>query len=229
MTTRNRTRLTALPLAAALALTLAGCTAEVVQDKPENTETAESSATAEAPSSSPSTTADDDAAAAAAETDDAESPSAETTSAETTTPGPVTLPTGSVWLSQVSSASNRASGGEVDVTVRGVTPTNATGQFLGCDGAADVVQYQLDGQYSTLDGGLAMRDGVPEGVVAEVVLYLDDSPVSAYRIDGTDEGVSFRILLEGADVFEVHAQAVEGECTVDDVPYLAFVDRDVTP
>ncbi|ROR96599.1 hypothetical protein EDD28_1184 [Salana multivorans] len=221
--TSRHLALLSLPLAAALALTSCSAAVEGGDQSPSETSAAPD------PASSPSSDA-------ATPTDAAETPSA--TPEESSTAGAVgdtgdtgdtvTLPDGATWLSDVPSVSGRESGAVVDVTVRGVAPTHATGQFLGCDGTTDVVQYDLGGAYATFDGRLAMRDGVPDGLVAEVVILTDGEAVSAYRVDATDDGVPFRILADGVDVLEVQTTAVEGECQTDAVPYLVFVDSYLT-
>lgn len=211
----------ALPLAAAIAL--AGCSTEVVADDPPSVP---QSTGAESPdaASSPSATPSD--SPSASETDDAESsPPAESPSAAAT----VTLPAGAVWLSDAPSQASRASGIPVDVTVRGIKPAHATGQFLGCEGTVDVTQYELSGEYITFDGRLAMRDDVPDGVVAEVVILTDGARVSAYNVDATDDGAPFRILVRDVDVLEVQTTAIEGTCGPSDLPYLVFVDSYLTP
>ena len=150
--------------------------------------------------------------------------SAETASAEV-----ATLPDGATWLFEIPSQSGRESGGEVAVSVRGVEVAHGTGQFLGCDGSPDVVAYDLPPDVTTIEGSLAMRDGVPDGIAAEVAVYLDDAPVQAWRIDGTDIGVPFKILPQGARVLTIEATLMEGTCTSDTVPYLVFVDTWVAP
>ena len=139
------------------------------------------------------------------------------------------LPDGATWLFEIPSQSGRESGGEVAVSVRGVEVAHGTGQFLGCDGSPDVVAYDLPPDVTTIEGSLAMRDGVPDGIAAEVAVYLDDAPVQAWRIDGTDIGVPFKILPQGARVLTIEATLMEGTCTSDTVPYLVFVDTWVAP
>ncbi|PWD51066.1 hypothetical protein C8046_10830 [Serinibacter arcticus] len=91
------------------------------------------------------------------------------------------------------------------------------------------MEYALDGAWTTLEGELAMRDGTPDGLAAEVTLLLDGAPLAAYRVDASDAGVPLKVLTEGADVLTVQAVAVEGECATDPLPYLVFADTYVAP
>lgn len=139
------------------------------------------------------------------------------------------LPDGATWLFEVPSRSGRESGGEVAVSVRGVGVAHGTGQFLGCDGSPDVIVYDLPLDATTIEGSLAMRDGVPDGIAAEVTVFLDDEPVSAWRVDGTDTGVPLKLLTQDAAKLRVEAILAEGTCSNDTVPYLVFVDTWVAP
>lgn len=134
------------------------------------------------------------------------------------------------WLYELDSDANFDSGGQITVIVAGgdgAEHADSTSQWLGCDGVAAVTTYQLDGDYSTLNGHLAFREGTPAGLLAEVQIETDLGVLGAYQVD-SDGGTSLQLLVEGASTLTVTAEVSAGQCAIDDVGYLVFVDTYLT-
>lgn len=177
-------------------------------------DTAPIDATPEAPSPTP---------AAPAPT----APAASEVPTETPAPAaPPALPDGATWLYNVPSVSNEASGDQTSTVMLGgdgIVYPNSTTQWLGCGGATASTTYDLGGAYEQVRGRLALREGTPADVVAEVYIESDQGMFGGHRLEG-DGGVPVQLLVEGSSTLTITTTTVEGTCAVDSLGYLSFVD-----
>lgn len=189
--------------AACLVLALVGCTASVEPvGTTDTTPTSSPPATSASPGGSPTQEPTDDQAADAG-----------------------------TWLYELPSKADRASGEQTDADLAGDGSTqrfaHSTAQWVGCDGAVDSTTYRLEGGFRQLKGQVALREGVPDGLVVEVGFAVDGAPVSRIRVEA-DGGAPVQLVLTGSDTLTVTAEATAGTCDEAAESYLVLADATVT-
>lgn len=211
---RTATRRTGIA-ALVVVLSAAGCSASV-----ESTEPTPSTDVSSTPSAPP------------ASTPAPSTPAAPVPSASGTASGKASSKANAsgTWLYDVPSQAERASGQRTDADLAGDGTTerfaHSTTQWAGCDGAVDVTSYVLKGRYDQLTGRVAMREGSPKGLVAEIQFDVDGSPVSRIRVEA-DGGAPVQVVLTDFDTLTVTAKITEGACDDADESYLVLADTSV--
>ncbi|MGL4742766.1 MAG: hypothetical protein ACRCXL_00045 [Dermatophilaceae bacterium] len=145
-------------------------------------------------------------------------------------PGPT--PTGrssseGVLLHEIPSESGRGSGQRTSATIDGDGSrrvyAESTALWVGCDGEPDNVNFALDGKFRTVRGLVGFRTGVGRGVVAEVVVYGDGAPITAFRVDH-DGGFPMQVVVDGVDVLSFTVTRAAGTCSPSEESYLVIAD-----
>jgi hypothetical protein len=150
---------------------------------------------------------------------------AESGVASSPAPAESALPSGATWLYDVPHEAARASGEATEARLSGddsgALYANSTTQWLGCDGVADKTTYSLAGNYGQLIGRIALRDGVPEGIVATVDVATNRGIVSRMRVEA-DGGAPLQLSLDGVRSLTFSASLAGGTCRAADESYLVF-------
>lgn len=204
--------------AALAALSLAACSAEVVDGPEDESDPGGSTTTATAPVTATEPATDAPATGVIA---------------------PVTLPAGATWLYAVEHSPG--TGDQVSVDYNGSSVPNSTGFLVSCDGDLVTTEFALGGAFELLTGHLVLRDGAPEDLAVRVYLQLDGVDLEssmifkseasiAETVGGVDDGHTGDLdaLVEGGDVLSVSTQLEEGTCGTGD-PYVVLAETYLTP
>jgi hypothetical protein len=101
------------------------------------------------------------------------------------------------------------SGNRVAVLINDVFAPLSTTQWVGCEETPAAAYYAIDGQ-TRFTGVLGPRDYMPDDIVAQVRLLVDDTVVTEF--EAGVEPVDVDVELPPGDVLLIEAHRIAGEC-----------------
>ncbi|MGE3285262.1 MAG: DUF6777 domain-containing protein [Pseudonocardia sp.] len=116
-----------------------------------------------------------------------------------------------------------ASGSRADPSVTGVAGESNTSFWVGCDGAPAQTAFQLSGDFSRVDGRIALAAFTPSDLTVAVQLLGDGVPLDSVSLTA-GQTYDFALATTGVASFTVAAQAVSGTCTPAPVGYGVLAD-----
>ena len=145
-------------------------------------------------------------------------------SATSATPTSAT-PVNRTWTHGLVAAATRPAAATSANVKGGGSYPNSTSLWVGCEGAPDEVTLAVNGQYKRLFGHLALREGVPSGLVVHTLILVDGSPVQNVQLDSGDpHAVEVNVVLTGVKQVTFSSEAVAGQCAASDESYAVLGD-----